>query len=104
MEGSQCLPSELCLAGENGRESDSGEVKRHRQAAVMAPGMATVMPSATATEMARLMATGNGRGQQMAGTAATAATASKQSDGVNDGVSDSGRRWWQATGGSDVGG
>ena len=47
------------------------------------------------------MATGNGRGQQMAATAATAAMAAKQSDGVNDGVSDSGRLWRQATGGSD---
>jgi len=47
------------------------------------------------------MATGNGRGQQMEATVATAAMAAKQSDGVNNGVSNSGRRWRQATGGSD---
>jgi hypothetical protein len=47
-----------------------------------------------------VMATGNGRGQQMAATAATAAMAAKQSDGIKDGISDSGRRWRQTTGGS----
>ena len=73
LEGSQCLPSELCLAGENGRESDSGEVKRHRQAAVTASGMAAATQSATAAAMAMgdgnrqwqwttVMGDGNGNG------------------------------------------
>ena len=88
------------LAGENGRESDSGEVKRHKQAAVMASGMAAAMPSSTAAAMA----TGDGNRQRKrtadGATAATAAMAAKQSDGIKDGVSDSGRRWRQATGGS----
>jgi hypothetical protein len=37
----------------------------------------------------------------MAATAATAAMAAKQSDGINNGISDSGRQWRQVTGGSD---